>query len=345
MYAIISELKKQLAEHGINRFAKMYYSGDDLMVCCPYIGHKEGQERRPSAGIRLSDGLFHCLACGETHSLPEMIGYCFSSDAEYGLKWLATNFASAEIDDREDIELDFGRNSSDSGCSVVYNSNISDNDSKRNSRTDTVYVTEEELDRYRYTHKYMYERGLTDDIIDLFDIGYDADTRSITFPVKDRTGACLFVARRSVDYKRFDLPVNINKPLYGYAQIWDKYYSIENEIECEADDGRHYFTQSLLPEIYLCEGLFDCLRLWCNGKYAVCGFGCLYNELQMKQLRGLPTRNLILAFDNDDRGQEGAERIRQAVTNKIIMSSIIPINRHDIGECTDEEIQNLEVEL
>ena len=75
LITILSTLKSELALGGINRFEKMFDSGDDVMVCCPY--HKDGQERRPSAGIRKSDGMFHCLACGETHSLPEVISYCF----------------------------------------------------------------------------------------------------------------------------------------------------------------------------------------------------------------------------------------------------------------------------
>lgn len=30
-----------------------------------------------------------------------------------------------------------------------------------------------ELDRYRYIHPYMYKRGMTDDLIEKFDVGYD----------------------------------------------------------------------------------------------------------------------------------------------------------------------------
>ena len=72
---ILRELKSQLSANGINLFYKMFDSGDDIMVCCPY--HKDGQERRPSAGIRKSDGLLHCLACGTTVPLDEMIANCF----------------------------------------------------------------------------------------------------------------------------------------------------------------------------------------------------------------------------------------------------------------------------
>ena len=104
---IVTQLKEQLAERGIFLFAKFFDSGEDIMCCCPY--HKNGQERRPSAGIRKSDGLFHCLACGETHSLPEVIGHCFNSDIIFGYKWLNDNFDRVIEQERQPINLNLTR--------------------------------------------------------------------------------------------------------------------------------------------------------------------------------------------------------------------------------------------
>lgn len=312
---ILTELRQQLAMQGIKRFEKMFDSGADIMVQCPY--HKNGQERKPSAGIRKSDGVIHCLACGETHSLPEMISYCFnSSDVMFGYKWLSKNFANIEASNRDNIVLDFSRN----------NRNV-------NRSNNVSFITDEELDKYRYTHKYLYERGLNDSVIELFDVGYDVESDSITFPVKDKQGNCLFIARRSVRIKRFDLPKDLEKPLYGLYEAVNWTYVFTDVF------GNNYFDCN---EVYVCEGLFDCLRLWCNGKIAVAGFGCLFSDYQMKQLRELPTRKLILALDNDKAGREGAERIRGAVKNKLITEVIIPNGKKDIGELTDNEINNLE---
>ncbi len=337
LITILSTLKSELALGGINRFEKMFDSGDDVMVCCPY--HKDGQERRPSAGIRKSDGMFHCLACGETHSLPEVISYCFGSTdplSRVGYKWLVNRFVSVEVQERDAIKLDFGRNSCVDFHSAIRDNNSNDISDKRDSNIinadNVTYITEEELDKYRYTHPYMYERGLTDDIIDLFDIGYDVDTGSITFPIKDSTGNCLFIARRSVRNKRFDLPKGIDKPLYGLYETFTH----------TSGEKLGSFPIVYASEIYVCEGLFDCLRLWCNGKVAVAGFGCLFSDYQIKQLKELPTRHLILALDNDASGIEGADRIRKSVKNKLITSVIIPNNKKDIGELTDDEIQNLQ---
>lgn len=310
---IVKELREQLALNGLDYFAKTVDSGDDLMVCCPY--HKNGQERRPSAGIRKSDGMFHCLACGETHSLPEVVAYCFGmSDWSFGYKWLAKNFLSAEVQNRENISLNLERNNLSNKGRVLANS----------GNNKYICVSEEELDKYRYNHPYMYKRGLIDSIIEFFDIGYDVKTNSITFPVRDSKGSCMFVAKRSVGRKRFDLPKNIEKPLYGLYEIGQRKFSVK---EC--------------GKIYVCEGLFDCLRLWCNGKFAVAGFGCLFSDYQVQLLNALPTRHLVLALDNDDAGIKATKRLKKVITNKLVTRVILPPHRKDIGECTDNEIQNL----
>ena len=301
---ILLELRSQLNANNIRLLSRMTDSGDDIMVQCPY--HKDGQERRPSAGIRKSDGMFHCLACGETHSLPEVISYCFGhhNDMLFGHKWLIKNFVSISSYDsrRDELELDLIRNPIERVAEKI-----------------NKYIEEQELDRYRYVHPYMYERGLTDEIIEQFDIGYDKSTDSITFPVRDKNGDCMFVARRQVKTKVFDIPKGINKPLYGMYEL----------------------SRVMPDKVYVCEGPFDCLRLWCNGKYAVAGFGCLFNNYQVKQLQDLPVRSIVLALDNDEAGRKATERLKKLVTNKLIYTVELPDGRKDVGECTDDEIQNL----
>lgn len=327
---VLTELKTQLANVGIQRFAKMFDSGEDVMVCCPY--HKDGQERRPSAGIRKSDGVFHCLACGESHILPEVVAHCFGyKDVTLGYRWLAQNFVSAEVHSRASIKIDLVRNNTSNKSSVLDNSGA----------YKLLCVSEEELDSYRYTHPYLYKRGLNDAVIDMFDLGYDKNTDSITFPVRYwgsmNFGQCMFVAKRRIKQKRFDLPSNIDKPLYGLYELWNTFPKYKNWYHTENREHMSY-----MPEIYVCEGLFDCLRLWSNYKYAIAGFGCLFSDYQIQLLQGLPARKLILAFDNDEAGKDGADRIKRAIKNKIITEVILPEGKKDIGECTDEEIQNLQ---
>lgn len=323
---ILQELISQLRTNNINLIQKYKEGPTDIQICCPY--HANGQERRPSAGLRKSDGVLHCFACGEIHSLPEVISHCFGYTddivGKFGWQWLLKNFATVQIEERKDVELDFTRTAgSYSNRSGQYSFKSKSNDSGADGNR--RFVTEEELDKYRYIHPYMYKRGLTDEIIEIFDVGYDASTESLTFPVRDIQGNCLFVARRSVKTKWFNYPEGVEKPLYGLYEIM-KFYN------------ERYF----ISEVIVCESMLDALSFWTIGKFA-CALNGLGNELQFKQLRELPCRKIILATDMDEKGLAARKRIRMNMQNtKIITEYYFPKGCKDANDCTKEELLNLE---
>lgn len=314
---ILQELISQLRANNIQLIQKYKDGPTHIQICCPY--HANGQERRPSAGIRKDDGVFHCFACGEVHSLQEVISYCFGHVDDivgtFGWQWLLKNFAVVQTEERKDVQID---------CSRSFN-NFSNRE----------YVTEEELEKYRYVHPYMYKRGLTDEIIELFDIGYDKATNCITFPIRNIGGNCLFVARRSVATKWFNYPQGVEKPLYG---LYELYKGKRNPDYI----GEGQYQYSFPDEVIVCESMLDALSFWTVNKYAVALNG-LGNELQFKQLRELPCRKIILATDMDERGIAARKRIRMNMQNtKIITEYLFPKGRKDANECTKEELENLE---
>ena len=334
---IIIELQLQLRANNINLIQRYNDTPFNIQVCCPY--HNNGQERRPSAGIKKSDGIFHCFACGEVHTLPEMISYCFGYDdlGAFGWSWLLKNFITIQIEERKDVELDYGRSNDRHNVHGISNGNI--NFSRNGSNIERRFVSEEELDSYRYVHPYMYKRGLTDEVIEMFDIGYDVSTNCITFPIKDINGNCLFVARRSVVSKFFNYPEGAEKPLYGLYELYQQHK--DHAIKDKNDITRGYSRSYNFTDVIVCESMLDALSFWTVGKYAVALNG-LGNELQFKQLRELPCRKLILATDNDEAGMKARRRIRQNIKNKIITEYIFPKGRKDANECTKEELMNLE---
>ena len=327
---ILLELVSQLRANNIQLIQKYKDGPTHIQICCPY--HSNGMERRPSAGLRKEDGIFHCFACGEVHSLQEVISYCFGYTddvvGKFGWQWLLKNFATVQAEERKDVNIDCSRTISNSGIDRLDN-----------------FVTEEELDKYRYTHPYMYKRGLTDDIIELFDIGYDSATDCITFPIRDVDGNCLFIARRSVKTKFFNYPEGVEKPLYGLYEIDCKVCEFIDKQSGRDISGyihKPSYEQSYPKEIIVCESMLDALSFWTVGKYAVALNG-LGNELQFKQLRELPCRKIILATDMDERGLDARKRIRLNIQNrKIITEYYFPKGRKDANECSKEELMNLE---
>ena len=299
---ILDELISQLRINNIQYIQKMHDTEKDIQICCPY--HSNGMEKRPSAGIRKTDGKFHCFACGEIHELYEVISYCFGyvndTLGSFGWKWLMKNFATIQVEYRKPLELNLTRNV---------------------KKQKIEYVSEKELESYRYIHPYMYERGLTDEVIEAFDIGYDKNTRCITFPVRDKSGGTLFVARRSVDSKYFNYPKETEKPLYGLYEL---------------------YQQRIFPStVIICESMLDALSFWTIKKYAVALNG-LGTQLQFKQLRQLPCRKLILCTDMDGPGMKARIKLRKNITNKLIMEYLLPNGKKDANECTKEELKSLE---
>ena len=311
---ILAELIQQMRLNQIEYLSRIKETESHIQVQCPY--HSNGQERRPSAGIRRADGMFHCFACGAVHTLPEVISYCLGHPddllGKYGWEWLLKNFAtgSGVSRERKDVRIDLRRdkeNSEDVG----------------GSPSNTSFVEEAELDSYRWYHPYWKKRGITDEhIIELFDLGYDKKTDCITFPVRDIKGRCLFVARRSVHTKFFNYPSGAEKPLYG---LYELYQSGIDKV----------------TEVIVTESMLDALSFWQIGRYAVALNG-LGNDLQFRQLRNLPVRKVILATDMDERGLDARKRIRKNLGNtKIIKEYYFPSGRKDANECSQEELLEL----
>ena len=312
---VLDMLKFDLAQHGVNRFHQFRRNGDNIQTSCPF--HKNGQERKPSFGVNGEIDKCHCFSCGWAGTIEEMISelYGYQDEGKFGKRWLVKRFNTVEIETRKNIM---------EGFHVRNNSNAFNN----NCRSDNVFsadkmITEEELDKYRYIHPYMYERKMDDRVIEIFDIGYDKETECLTFPIRDKNGNCLFIARRSVKTKFFSYPQGVEKPLYGLYEL--------------------YQLDEFPKEIYICESMIDAITIWTHhNKYAIALNG-LGNDLQFSQLNSMPNRTFILATDNDSAGIKARIRLKKYITNKIIKEIILPSNRKDINECTYNEFENIKI--
>lgn len=326
--SVLDMLKFDLAQHGVNRFHQFRHNGDNIQTSCPF--HKNGQERKPSFGVNGEIDKCHCFACGWAGTIEEMISelYGYQDDGKFGKRWLIKRFNTIEIETRPNIMEGFnGRKinlsrgiyksieTTSKGKSGEMGKAGQGNEYEKNrdlEEGDKTVITEEELDKYRYIHPYMYERGLTDEIIERFDIGYDRERKEITFPVRDIEGRCVFVAGRSVERKFFRLPKDTDKPLYqGYR-----------------------FTDGSYKYCYITESFLNCLTCWKYDKPAMAMIGT-GNRKQYDILNKLPVREYILAFDPDEAGRKATERFRKNVHGKIIKELVYTDNR-DINDLQEE---------
>lgn len=306
--SVLDMLKFDLAQHGVDRFHQFRRNGDNIQTSCPF--HKNGQERKPSFGVNGEIDKCHCFSCGWAGTIEEMISelYGYQDEGKFGKRWLIKRFNTVEIETRPNIMEGFN------GRDISNNRNTFNNGRHRVSgiQSDRHFITEEELDKYRYIHPYLYSRGLTDEIIERFDIGYDKARNEITFPVADLYGTVRFIASRSVKNKFFRLPKGEDKPIYqGYRFVTGKYRTA-------------YITESFL----------NCLTCWKYDKPAMAMIGT-GNKKQYEILNKLPVREYILAFDPDEAGRKATERFKKNVHGKIIKELVYPDNR-DINDLQEE---------
>ena len=307
--SVLDMLKFDLAQHGVDRFHIFRNNGENIQTNCPF--HKNGQERKPSFGVNGEIDKCHCFSCGWAGTIEEMISelYGYQDEGKFGKRWLIKRFNTVEIETRPNILENFGGRKNGNSVSVHRNS-ITDCNNK--SGENNTFITEEELDKYRYIHPYMTQRGLTDEIIERFDIGYDREREAITFPVKDIEGRCIFVATRSVRTKFFGLPQGQDKPVYL----------------------AYNFRDGMYRTAYITESFLNCLTCWKYDKPAMAMIGT-GNKKQYEILNKLPVREYILAFDPDEAGRKATERFRKNVHGKIIKELVYPDNR-DINDLQEE---------
>lgn len=311
----------------LNKIAGDYYS-----VYCPF--HSNGQERRPSCGVLIHEqyrngqlypeGWWHCFTCGIAKSMKQAVEEILSSHP-----------VSSDI--REELNRLIGDDLTIESSHLVSPKEVDSIISRfaikniqQMSNKKPTYISEEELASYRYVVPYMYERKLTDQIINKYDIGVDMhfvpyggkkEVPCITFPVRDKNGNVLFILRRAISSKRFFIPDDVQKPVYGI-------YELPKGINT----------------VVVCESCFNALTSVRYGKPAIAllGTGTPY---QIEQLKRLGVKSFILALDPDEGGRKGTARLRKALKSCAIVWSYVGIPEgKDINDLTEEEFNNLELE-
>ena len=289
MEEVLEKLQMELRHRGSPLLASYKRSKAFLMVPCVY--HGNGVENHPSAEFADDGSFYYCFTCKETHSIPDVITYCLH---ENGWNWLRKNFLNQKVIER-DVKFDLSRKK------------------KAEKEEKPEYIDKKELDKYRYIHEYILNRGISKEVIRKFDIGYDKENDCITFPNKDANGNILFIATRHTKKKRFNYPYGVRKSLYGI-------YELHRELK----------KGTKIDELYVTESMIDTLQLWSWGKFSVAmnGLGTLR---QVKELNKLPIRTIILATDNDDAGKSSREFLKKNLKNKIVKQ----ISYKSYGDCKD----------
>lgn len=294
---------------------------------CPW--HNNGQERKPSCGCALDStyangrenpaGFFHCFACGASYPFAEGVKQILTLK---GTSIEAHPFLKPYLEGQ--IQEDLTSLIPDDLMSSMVNKFAVD-DLRLRTLGKKQFVSEDELAQYRFTVPYMYERKLTDEVIDKYDVGYDANflmngrkkpTPCVTFPCRDIMGRTLFICRRSIEGKFFNIPTNIEKSVYGIYEL---------PQNCK--------------EVVVCESVFNALTAVVYGYPAVALFGTGTTH-EIEQLKRLGVDSFVLCLDNDDAGCRGTQKLKKALSAyAMVWTMTIPWEGKDVNDLTKEEFE------
>lgn len=296
---IINELKMEVLEQqGRSLFARTKSLSSNMQFSCPF--HNNGQEKKPSCGMRretevngnvvIESGTVHCFTCGYTAGLDKFVSDVFgrTDNGKYGNQWLKRHYLGIEEVVREAPNFNFNRRKSGK---------------KEREHKRYNYISENELQRYRYYHDYMFKRGLNESTIETYDVGFDAKENSITFPVRDLDGRTVFINRRGVVGKFHKYGEDDPKTdfVYGMYELYNSDW-----------DGE---------PVFITESIINCLTLAQNGFYAVSTMG-LGGGMQYDILKGCKAKRFIVAYDPDNPGRNATKNMIAQLKDKKLVTAL-----------------------
>jgi DNA primase len=156
-------------------------------------------------------------------------------------------------------------------------------------------MPKEALEQFAFRHPYCYERGLNEDTLRRYRIGYDREENDIIFPWFDRVGKLVVIKRRAV--------------LTKYYRYDGEGFSLTTLLF-----GLHLVRQRSI--VWICEGEFDAMYLaqifreyHLDGHGAVALGGKYLHLPALKELLKKAPSLIVLALDGDEDGQAAAQVI------------------------------------
>jgi DNA primase len=248
-------------------FDRVDNKGENIMFCCPF----HTQTDAPACGI-LSQYpyTFNCFSCGTSGGVGQLVAYALGLPTElHGLYYIQKHYLMVSVKDRPRLDIE----------SILSGGGKGDDLSKKRT-----IPNEEALKYTKWRHEYITNRGFSIHTVNKYEVGYDAEALSITFPVRTSKGLIRFINRRGVVNKTFLNEKNIYKKdiLYG---LW-------------------YLLQSpnRITEIYLNESITDTMSCYESRLPACAVMGRILFKEQIKEMMLAGIKSVNLFFDNDRYG-------------------------------------------
>ncbi|MDH5184983.1 MAG: hypothetical protein OEX12_13960 [Gammaproteobacteria bacterium] len=285
--------------------------------------HDGGKDGSPSAGITktaVEHSKYNCFTCGFKGNLLLLVTtihqYQKSSPAKYAIDLkTAMVLVMAEDDDLDDPLVAGLAGLGDDYDTVKY---------QHNDPVELHDFDEDWLSSFPSAKglPYAYERGLTDEIIDLFEIKYDSYQRRLSFPIRDFEGALRGLHGRDVTNQN-DLRY------YSYAYKDKRNPSVwigENLVD-------------LAHPVCVTEGMIDMTQIWKAHPNVLASKSSAMSWAMLERIRDADV--IITAYDLGVGGDKG----RSTIENHFPEKTIVHLTPHpmygDFGATPDLVIKEL----
>ncbi|HEX2966423.1 MAG TPA: DNA primase [Syntrophorhabdaceae bacterium] len=289
----------------VSQYVKLRKAGKDYSGICPF--HKE---KVPSFTVSVEKQMFYCFSCREGGNVINFL-----------MRYENLSFQEAQEHLARQYGLELARK--DGG--------------KRAGHFDALLKLAEyyaeNLRHSRLAIHYLHERGISNETIDEFRLGFSDKTSSNLRSFLKQSGIPndLFLSTGIVRMKdgmlyemfrgRVIIPiVDVNKKIIGFGgrtiekEGFPKYINSPESVVFSKrtslfgiDKTRKYISQS--NEVYIVEGYFDFISLYANGlRNIVSTLGTAVTEGQLSRLRNY-TENITLMLDGDEAGIKSALKL------------------------------------
>lgn len=184
----------------------------------------------------------------------------------------------------------------------------------------TLTVLETPEDEFKYEHgkvpKYITRRGFTNDTIRAWDVGWDPDIKAIVIPVH-QNGRLVGLVRRKLE---------------GHP----KYLNTAGLAKSNVLLGLDHLPFGA-DEVTIVEGPMDVMWLYQHGYAAVATLGASLSVAQADVIRRRFWR-VTIAYDADKAGIAATARAKKLLEPTEVRTLTLPEGRHDIQECSAEEL-------
>ena len=300
----------------ISQYTALKKSGNRYTGLCPFHS-----EKTPSFSVSPDMQLYHCFGCGVGGTVIQFIEAIENLDFVETIKFLAERAGLTLPEDKEEVS-----ESSKQKKSILEMNKIAGRTFFRNLNSETGKIA----------LNYLRNRGLSDDTIKAYGLGYSLDSWDFMYKLLkkeghsdtdilksglcvERNGKIFDFFRGRVMFPVMDIRGNViafggrilgdGNPKYlntGATPVFskrDNLFSLNNA----KNSGEDY--------IILVEGYMDVIALYSSGiKNAVASLGTAFSEEHARLLKRY-TNKIIISFDSDEAGKTAARKANDVLKN------------------------------